>query len=90
MINRIKSLAKEVTDLYVKPLRRQIHKYPELSFVEYDTSNLIQNLLDEWEIENEPVNITGIVANIKGKNPEKKTVAYTKVLYWEQSLIVSA
>lgn len=75
MINRIKSLAKEVTDLYVKPLRRQIHKYPELSFVEYDTSNLIQNLLDEWEIENEPVNITGIVANIKGKNPEKRTIA---------------
>ena len=75
MINRIKSLAKEVTDLYVKPLRRQIHKYPELSFVEYETSNLIQNLLDEWEIENEPVNITGIVANIKGKNPEKRTIA---------------
>ena len=75
MKNRIKSLAKEVTDLYVKPLRRQIHKYPELSFVEYDTSNLIQSLLDEWEIENEPVNITGIVANIKGKNPEKRTIA---------------
>ena len=75
MKNRIKSLAKEITDLYVKPLRRQIHKYPELSFVEYDTSNLIQNLLDEWEIENEPVNITGIVANIKGKNPEKRTIA---------------
>ncbi len=75
MINRIKSLAKEVTDLYVKPLRRQIHKYPELSFVEYETSNLIQNLLDEWEIENEPVNITGIVANIKGRNPEKRTIA---------------
>lgn len=75
MKNRIKSLAKEITDLYVKPLRRQIHKYPELSFVEYDTSNLIQNLLDEWEIENEPVNITGIVANIKGRNPEKRTIA---------------
>lgn len=75
MINRIKSLAKDVAELYVRPLRRQLHRNPELSFVEYETSQLIQNLLDEWEIENEPVNITGIVANIKGRNPEKRTIA---------------
>ena len=74
MIEKIKVLAKEIKDSIVA-FRRQLHRYPELSFVEYETSHLIQNLLDEWKIENESINVTGIVANIKGKNPEKRTIA---------------
>lgn len=75
MINRIKSLAKDVTELYVRPLRHQLHRNPELSFVEYETSQLIHDVLDSWGIENVSMNVTGVVATIKGRNPEKRTIA---------------
>ncbi|MBQ4548395.1 MAG: amidohydrolase [Bacteroidales bacterium] len=75
MINRIKSLAKDVAELYVRPLRRQLHRNPELSFVEYETSQLIHDVLDSWGIENVSMNVTGVVATIKGRNPEKRTIA---------------
>ena len=75
MINRIKSLAKDVTELYVRPLRHQFHRNPELSFVEYETSQLIHDVLDSWGIENVSMNVTGVVATIKGRNPEKRTIA---------------
>lgn len=74
MIEKIKALTEEIKDELVA-WRRQIHKFPELSFVEYETSQMIHNLLDSWGIENEPVNITGIVATIKGNNSDKKVVA---------------
>ena len=75
MINRIKSLVKDVVELYVKPLRRQFHRNPELSFMEYETSQLIHDILDSWGIENVSMNVTGVVATIKGRNPEKRTIA---------------
>lgn len=75
MINRIKLLAKDVVELYVRPLRRQLHRNPELSFVEYETSQLIHDVLDSWGIENVSMNVTGVVATIKGRNPEKRTIA---------------
>ena len=75
MINRIKSLAKDVTELYVRPLRHQLHRNPELSFVEYETSQLIHDVLDSWGIENVSMNVTGVVVTIKGRNPEKRTIA---------------
>lgn len=75
MINRIKSLAKDVTELYVRPLRHQFHRNPELSFVEYETSQLIHDVLDSWGIENVSMNVTGVVATIKGRNPGKRTIA---------------
>ena len=75
MINRIKSLAKDVTELYVRPLRHQLHRNPELSFVEYETSQLIHDVLDSWGIENVSMNVTGVLATIKGRNPGKRTIA---------------
>ncbi len=75
MINRIKSLAKDVVEQYVRPLRRQFHRNPELSFVEYETSQLIHDVLDSWGIENVSMNVTGVVVTIKGRNPEKRTIA---------------
>ena len=75
MINRIKSLAKDVAELYVRPFRHQLHRNPELSFVEYETSQLIHDVLDSWGIENVSMNVTGVVATIKGRKPEKRTIA---------------
>ena len=74
MVEKIKALAKEINDSIVA-FRRQLHSYPELSFVEYETSQLIQDALDSWGIENISMNVTGVVATIKGRNPEKRTVA---------------
>lgn len=74
MIERIKYLAKELQKDIVG-IRRQIHQFPGLSFEEYETAEFIHGMLTSWNIEHEFVTETGIVAIIKGKNPEKKTIA---------------
>lgn len=60
----------------IKVIRREIHQNPELSFEEYRTSEYIQGKLSEWGI-NFTTNWvkTGIVAEIKGKFPDSKTIA---------------
>jgi len=73
--DRIKKLA---TDTFGDTVanRRHIHKNPELSFQEHKTSEFIWQKLDEIGItEKERKATTGIVALVKGNNPEKRTVA---------------
>jgi amidohydrolase len=74
MINNIKSLAKEL-NADIIGVRRHLHQFPCLSFEEYETAQFIHALLDSWDIEHEFLTETGIVATIKGINPEKKTIA---------------
>ena len=74
MINKIKSLAKELKADIID-VRRHLHQFPCLSFEEYETAQFIHALLDSWDIEHEFLTETGIVATIKGINPEKKTIA---------------
>mgnify|MGYP003310522929 FL=1 len=74
MKNRIKSLAKELKADIID-VRRHLHQFPCLSFEEYETAQFIHALLDSWNIEHEFLTETGIVATIKGINPEKKTMA---------------
>ena len=74
MINRIKSLAKEFKNDIID-IRRQIHQSPGLSFEEYETAALIRSLLTSWDIKYEALTKTGVVATIKGKNPDKKIIA---------------
>ena len=74
MIERIKSLVKEISSEVVD-IRRQIHKNPELSFEEYETAKVIRDFLMSCGIEHETITETGVVALIKGINPEKKTIA---------------
>jgi amidohydrolase len=57
-------------------IRRHIHQNPELSFEEYSTSAFICSKLKEWGIEYKNNFVkTGIVAYIRGKNPDKKLIA---------------
>ncbi|MCK4568698.1 MAG: amidohydrolase [Bacteroidales bacterium] len=75
LIDSIKSLAsaymQEVTDI-----RRHLHRHPELSFKEFETAKFIAGKLKEYGIPYEDkIATTGIVALIKGKNPESKVVA---------------
>jgi amidohydrolase len=50
--------------------RRNFHKYPELSFKEYLTSEFVARKLQEWGIDHKTgIAKTGIVATIPGKQP---------------------
>ena len=75
MITKIKKLAESFFDDIVS-IRRHLHKYPELSFDEYETSNYIKSILNSWEIPfTENIADTGIVVLIQGKNPDLRTIA---------------
>jgi amidohydrolase len=57
-------------------IRRHLHMYPELSFEEVETARFIEQQLAGWGVEFQAgVAGTGIVALVKGRHPEKKTVA---------------
>ena len=57
-------------------IRRHLHMHPELSFREFNTAKFIAKTLKALNIEcQEGIANTGLVALIKGKNPDKATVA---------------
>jgi amidohydrolase len=57
-------------------LRRTIHANPELAFEEYETSALVQRVLDELGVEyRSGVAKTGVVATLKGGAGDGRTVA---------------
>ncbi|HNV29901.1 MAG TPA: M20 family metallopeptidase [Cyclobacteriaceae bacterium] len=75
LLNRIKSLSEESFNEIVA-WRRHLHANPELSYEEFNTSKFVAAQLRSFGIEpQEGIATTGIVALIKGKNPEKKSVA---------------
>jgi amidohydrolase len=49
--------------------RRRLHKNPELSFKEFNTTEFIADLLSEWDIVSERPLPTGVVARIQGGRP---------------------
>jgi len=73
--DKIKQLSKHYLPEIIA-LRRKLHTIPELSFEEYQTSDLIASLLEKYGIEfQKGIAKTGIVGLIKGKNPQGKVVA---------------
>lgn len=71
---KIKKLATHYFE-EVKTIRRHLHQHPELSFKEFQTSAYIQQRLKEAGISFTTGHVkTGIIAIIKGKNPEKQTL----------------
>jgi len=62
----------------IRSIRRQLHQYPELSFQEYRSSELIRETLDRWEIDYTFPHVnTGIVAHLKGIRPGKRIALRT-------------
>ncbi|HEU4717515.1 MAG TPA: M20 family metallopeptidase [Bacteroidia bacterium] len=59
----------------VKKIRRHLHRHPELSFREFETSAFVAHELEKENIPFEKKTGTGIVALIEGKNPGKKIIA---------------
>lgn len=75
MRNRIKELSKAYKEEVINN-RRHLHANPELSFQEYNTSAFVEKQLRSYGIDDiEKKADTGLVALIKGKNPQKKTIA---------------
>jgi amidohydrolase len=57
-------------------IRQHIHAHPELSMAEFETTKFICGQLDNFQVSYTTNMLkTGAVALIKGKNPNKKTVA---------------
>lgn len=75
MINKIREKADKYFSEF-QSIRHHIHAHPELSFQEYKTSEFISGKLESFGIAHQAgIAGTGIVALIKGKNPEKKCIA---------------
>lgn len=73
-VDRIKQLAQHYFDEVVS-YRRHLHKHPELSFKEFETSAYVSSVLKKHNIPHTSgIVTTGIVAIIEGNNPGKKTV----------------
>lgn len=72
---RVRSLAAQYFNEVVE-IRRHLHANPELSFEEFKTSAFIASRLKAFNIPFTDGYVkTGIVALIKGKNPDKRTIA---------------
>jgi amidohydrolase len=72
--DEIKQIAKQVHNKVIDT-RRHLHKHPELSFKEFETSAFIKNRLDEIGILWQTMANTGIVAMIKGDQPSEQVIA---------------
>jgi len=72
---KIKTLSNQLFE-EVRDVRRHLHRHPELSFQEFETSEYIQIQLRAWGIPFKSGYVkTGLVATIEGRNPGKRTVA---------------
>ncbi|GAB2529811.1 M20 metallopeptidase family protein [Rufibacter soli] len=71
---RIQALASQYAHDTVAT-RHHLHQYPELSFQEHETSAYVFQKLQEYGLQPERMTETGIVALVKGRNPEKATTA---------------
>jgi amidohydrolase len=74
MIEKIKQLSRAVAQEVILH-RRYIHQNPELSFQEVQTAQYIRDQLKKWNIPFESgIGGNGVVASIKGFNPDSKTI----------------
>jgi hippurate hydrolase len=56
-------------------IRSHLHAHPELSYQEFETSKFVQLKLQEMGISFEVMATTGVLAIIRGKNPETRVIA---------------
>ena len=75
---QIANILTDTLEEEIRSIRRQFHQYPELSFQEYRSSELIRETLDRWEIDYTFPHVnTGIVAHLKGTRPGKRIALRT-------------
>lgn len=74
LLQRIQSLSKQYSSDVIGQ-RRHLHANPELSYQEFQTAKYVSEQLKQIGLAPTELATTGLVAEIKGKNPEKKTIA---------------
>jgi amidohydrolase len=75
LLDKIKSLSQAYAQETVS-LRRHLHANPELSYQEFNTVKFVEQTLRSFGLDAlQPMATTGLVAEVKGKNPGKKTIA---------------
>jgi amidohydrolase len=75
LLEKIKSLSEQYSGEVIRS-RRHLHANPELSYQEYNTAKYVAEQLKSFGIiVKEGVATTGLIAEIAGKNPEKKSIA---------------
>lgn len=75
LLEKIKSLSEQYSGEVIEA-RRHLHENPELSYQEYNTAKFVAGKLQSFGIKvKEGVATTGLVAEIEGKNPGKKSIA---------------
>lgn len=74
LLEKIKSLSLSEYEQVVK-WRRHLHANPELSYQEFNTVKYVDEQLKSMGLTSIPMATTGLIVDIKGKNPDKKTVA---------------
>ena len=72
---KIHGLAQQILPQIIA-YRRHLHQHPELAFEEHETAAFVSGELTKLGVEHSVgIAKTGVVALIKGKNPDKKTFA---------------
>ncbi len=75
LLDKIKSLSEQHSKKVIES-RRHLHANPELSYQEYNTVKFVAEKLRSFGIPvKEGIAETGLIAEIKGKNPGDKTIA---------------
>ncbi|HEY9048590.1 MAG TPA: M20 family metallopeptidase [Ohtaekwangia sp.] len=75
LLDKIKSLSQAYSEQVVG-FRRHLHANPELSYEEFNTVKYVDEQLRSFGIKDiKSLATTGLVADVKGKNPDKKTIA---------------
>jgi amidohydrolase len=75
LLEKIKSLSLQQSAQIIES-RRHIHANPELSYQEYNTVKYVAQQLKEFGLApREGIATTGLIVEIQGKNPEKKSIA---------------
>lgn len=75
LLEKIKSLSEEYSKEVIES-RRYLHANPELSYQEYNTAKFVAGQLRSFGIGViEGIATTGLLAEVKGRNPDRKSIA---------------
>jgi amidohydrolase len=75
LLEKIKLLSNQYAEQVVE-MRRHLHANPELSYQEFQTAKYVAKQLKSFGLDpKEGVATTGLIVEIKGRNPDKKSIA---------------
>lgn len=74
LLDKIKVLANQYTTDVIT-WRRHLHAHPELSYQEFETVKYVETQLRSFGLTPKPVAGTGLLVEVQGNNPTKKTIA---------------